>query len=854
MSAITNSTLPTGPALPWRFLQEYQPAAGVFDEMLAGPGSLRPQCEGFVRSVASMGPVEFAARRDNARRAIRENGVTYNVYGDPQGIDRPWELDMVPLIVSADEWSRLEEGLIQRTRLLNLILLDLHGPQRLLRSGLLPPSLALANPSFLRPCHGIRVPRDIYVHMHGVDLARSPDGQWVVLADRTQAPSGAGYALENRLVLLHSLPEAFRGVQIQRLASFFRAQRDTLSALAPNQDLPAKVVLLTPGPYNETYFEHAYLARYLGFTLVEGADLTVRDRRVFIKTLEGLQPVNVIFRRLDDSFCDPLELRGDSFLGVAGLVDAVRAGHVVVANALGSGVVETAALLPFLPALCRDLLGEDLRLPSAPTWWCGLPPDLSYVLEHLDGLVIKSAFPGKGQDPVFGRRLSGRERNEIAATIRARPEDFAAQAHVALSSAPVWHRHRLEPRSIVFRTYVTAAGDSFAVMPGGLTRVSSTEEVPIVSMQRGGKSKDTWVLADAPLSSVTLLAQSDPIRVEPATTELPSRVAENLFWLGRYVERAEHIVRLLRSFVSRLADQDTTDDPRQVSALLQVLVGLRVLPEELGADTLLRKIEEDTIDLFARQGPHTGLRTALNDVRRLASAVRDRLSVDTWRILNLLQQDMRLRQGRIQFEEVLVYLNGIITDLAAFSGMEMENMTRGHGWRFLNLGRRLERSLNLIGVLRGALAVSHAAAGGAARHAAPEGAAGNAAIVEPLLEIADSSMTYRRRYYALPQLAPALHLLLADDTNTRGLPFQLAAVSEHILRLPRDPRAPSPTREERLMARVRDTLAEVIISRAWSEDDCAPLDRLLGTLEDDLKEMSDAITYFYFSHAALRVS
>jgi uncharacterized circularly permuted ATP-grasp superfamily protein/uncharacterized alpha-E superfamily protein len=851
MSSITNAH---GPALPWRFLHEYQQFEGVFDEMLAGPGVLRPQCEAFVRSVESMGPLEFAVRRDNARRAIRENGVTYNVYGDPQGIDRPWELDMVPLIVSADEWSRLEEGLIQRTRLLNLILLDLHGPQRLLKNGLLPPSLALANPSFLRPCHGIPVPQGLYLHMHGVDLARSPDGQWVVLADRTQAPSGAGYALENRLVLQHSLPEAFRGDQIQRLASFFRAQRDTLSALPSNQDLPAKVVLLTPGPYNETYFEHAYLARYLGFTLVEGADLTVRDRRVFIKTLEGLQPVNVIFRRLDDSFCDPLELRGDSFLGVAGLVDAVRAGHVVVANALGAGVIETAAILPFLPALCRDLLGEELRLPSAPTWWCGRPSDLAYVIEHLGDLVIKSAFPSKEQDPVFGRRLSGRERNDLAATIRARPEDFAAQAHVALSSAPVWHRHRLEPRSIVFRTYVTATGDSFAVMPGGLTRVSSTPDVPIVSMQRGGKSKDTWVLADAPVGAVTLLAQADPIRVEPATTELPSRVAENLFWLGRNVERSEHIVRLLRSFVSRLADRDTTDDPRQVSALLHVLVSLRVLPEELGEDTLLRKIEEDTIDLFSRQGPHTGLRNALNEVRRLSSAVRDRLSIDTWRILNLLQQDMRLRQGRIQFEEVLVYLNGIITDLAAFSGMEMENMTRGHGWRFLNLGRRLERSLNLLGVLREALAGSHAAADGTGRHAASEGAAGNAAIVEPLLEIADSSMTYRRRYYALPRLAPALHLLLADDTNTRGLAFQLAAVSEHILRLPRDPRAPSPTREERLMARARDTLAEIILSRAWSDDDGVPLDGLLGTLEDDLKEMSDAITYFYFSHAELRVS
>lgn len=841
MSSITNGKSPTGPTLPWRFLQEYQPLDGVFDEMLAGPGTLRPHCEAFVRSLESMGPQELASRRDSARRAIRENGVTYNVYGDPQGIDRPWELDMVPLLVSADEWSRLEAGLIQRTRLLNSILLDLHGPQRLLRSGVLPPSLALANPAFLRPCHGIRVPRDIYLHMHGVDLARTPDGQWAVLADRTQAPSGAGYALENRIVLLHSLPEAFRSAHIHRLASFFRAQRDSLSALTPTQELPAKVVLLTPGPYNETYFEHAYLARYLGFTLVEGADLTVRDRRVFIKTLEGLQPVNVIFRRLDDSFCDPLELRGDSFLGVAGLVDAVRAGNVVVANALGSGVIETAAILPFLPVLCRELLGEELMLPSVPTWWCGEAPHLSYVLEHLQDLVVKPAFPSKGQEPVFGRRLTAREKQGLAAAIRAKPEAFVAQAHVELSSAPVWHRQSLEPRAVVLRTYVAAAGDSFTVMPGGLTRVSSTREVAIVSMQHGGRSKDTWVLSHGPVSAVSLLTPTDPIRLEPATTELPSRVAENLFWLGRYVERAEHVVRLLRSFIARLANQDTTDDPRQVAALLQVLVGLRVLPEELGQDTWLRKVEEDTRDLIARQSPHTGLRNALNEVRRLASVVRDRLSIDTWRILNLLQEDMRLRQGRIQFEELLVQLNRIITDLAAFSGMEMENMTRGHGWRFLNLGRRLERSVNLLAVLRGALDVVHTADG---------------AIVEPLLEIADSSMTYRRRYYAQPRLAPALHLLLADGTNTRGLAFQLGVISEHITRLPRDPRAPSPTREERLIAHARDTLsqAEAIVSEAWSDDYLETLDDLFGSMEGDLKAMSDAVTYFYFSHAELRVS
>jgi uncharacterized alpha-E superfamily protein len=511
-----------------------------------------------------------------------------------------------------------------------------------------------------------------------------------------------------------------------------------------------------------------------------------------------------------------------------------------VANALGSGAIETAAILPFLPDICRELLGEDLLLPSVATWWCGQPAPLSHVLAHLDDMVVKAAFPSRRSDPVFGRKLNDRERTGLADAIRARPEEFVAQAHVELSHAPVWHRHRLESRPIVFRTYVGAAGDSFAVMPGGLTRVSSTQDVPIVSMHRGGRSKDTWVLSSGPVTSVSLLTPTDPIRLEPATTELPSRVAEHLFWLGRHVERSEHIVRLLRSFISRLADQDTTDDPRQISALLEVLVGLGVLPEEFGQDTWLHKVEENTIALIASQGPHTGLRKALNEVRRLAGVVRDRLSIDTWRILGLLHQDVRLRQGRVQFEEVLVHLNRIVTDLAAFSGMEMENMTRGHGWRFLNLGRRLERSLNLIDLLRGALAVSHDREG---------------AIVEPLLEIADSSMTYRRRYYAQPRIAPALHLLLADETNSRGLAFQLAAVSEHILHLPRDPNAPSPTREERLVSHARASLGQVdIVSQPWSEDRIPVLDEVLGSIEQDLKGVSEAITYFYFSHAELRVS
>jgi uncharacterized circularly permuted ATP-grasp superfamily protein/uncharacterized alpha-E superfamily protein len=823
---------------PWRLLEGYEPVERVYDETIAADGQVRSHFDPLIRSLEALGRPELTSRWENAKRAIRTNGVTYNVYGDPEGVNRSWELDMMPLVISAAEWSHLERALIQRTRLLNLILADIYGPQRLLGQGLLPPAVVFANPAFLRPCHDVAVPRDLRLHLHGVDLARSPDGQWWVLADRTQAPSGAGYALENRIVISRSLPETFRDCQVQRLASFFRGQRDALMALAPHPGDQPKVVLLTPGPYNETYFEHAYLARYLGFTLVEGGDLTVRDRRVFIKTLDGLEPVDVIFRRLDDSFCDPLELSGDSSLGVAGLVEAARAGNVTIANALGSGVIETAAIMAFLPGLCRHLLDEELMLPSVATWWCGEPKELLYVLEHLDQLVAKRAFSPQNREPVFGRKLTEREKSALAAEMRARPNDFVGQDQVALSTAPVWLGDGLEPRPLVLRTYVAAAGPSYMVMPGGLTRVAGARDLPVVSMQRGGGSKDTWVLSDGPVSTVSLLLTPGVmVRHERRSIDLPSRVADNLFWLGRYAERAEHTMRLMRSTVARLTDQDTTEDATELGALLDVLVQLKLLPERFGQRMPIRDLEQDLLDLLFRQSPPAALRQTLIDLRRIASAVRDRLSVDTWQILNQLQEDFRLRQGRIRFDDVLGHLNRMITDLAAFSGMEMENMTRGHGWRFLDLGRRLERSVDLTSLVRSALS------------------AGPAAMLGPLLEVADSTMTYRRSYFATPQLAPVLDLLLMDSTNARALAFQLSALSDHVRQLPRDRKAPSPTREEELTVHAIATLGQAdvnALAQPGPEGTFPAVNELIDSTETDLRALSDAITRFYFSHAELR--
>ncbi|MGL4549878.1 MAG: circularly permuted type 2 ATP-grasp protein, partial [Gemmataceae bacterium] len=408
----------------------YAPPAGGFDEAFAPGGLARPHWHGLLRSLRGFGLPALKHRWAEARHLIRQNGVTYNVYGDPRGMARPWQLDPVPLVLSTAEADALEAGLTQRGRLLEALLRDLYGPQHTLTHGLLPPELVFENAAFLRPCHGSKPPGDRYLHLYAANVGRDPDGYFWVLGDRTQCPSGAGYALENRIVLSRMLPDVFRECQVQRLALFFRTLRDTLAAIAPHGRDNPRIVLLTPGPYNETYFEHAYLARYLGYPLVEGGDLTVRDNRVFLKVLGGLQPVDVIFRRLDDDFCDPLELRHDSFLGVPGLVQAARSGTVAVANALGSGLLETPALLAFLPGLCRHLLGEELRLPSAPTWWCGQPREMEHVLANLDDMVIKPARPSLRLEPTFAGELTRPRRDALAARIRAAPRDFIGQQRV----------------------------------------------------------------------------------------------------------------------------------------------------------------------------------------------------------------------------------------------------------------------------------------------------------------------------------------------------------------------------------------------------------------------------------------
>jgi uncharacterized circularly permuted ATP-grasp superfamily protein/uncharacterized alpha-E superfamily protein len=812
----------------------HSPAAGGWDELVDGEGKLRPQWETLAAELDRLGGAhELGRRGEHAQRLIRENGVTYNVYGDPRGLDRPWQLDTLPQVIGGAEWDRVAAGLAQRAHLLDLILADCYGSQRLLHDGLLPPAVLFAHPGFLRPCHELQVPGGRRLHLYAADLVRGPDGQWRVLADRAQAPSGAGYALENRIVLSRALPEIYRECRVRRLAAFFAATRDTLIRLAPRHRDNPRIVLLTPGPYNESYFEHAYLARYLGYTLVEGGDLTVRDDSVFLKTLGGLHPVDVILRRLDDDFCDPLELRNESTLGVAGLVQAARSGNVAIVNALGSGLAQNAALMPLLPGLCRHLLSEDLILPSVESWWCGGKDGLARTLDHLERLVIKPAFgPGRGE-PRFGRRLDAAQRAELRARIAARPYAFLAQEEMRFSSTPVWSSGGLQPRPMALRAFAVATSDAYAVMPGGLTRISADPTLPMVSMQRGGGSKDTWVLSDGPVEHISLLRPAGAaVELRRGGIDLPSRVADNLFWFGRYAERAEDCARLLRAAVLRLADDPGSFAGRELSGLVATLRQVGLLPADAPApespgeaeDLLLALLHDDVIDW--------GMPANLHRLHHAAFAVRDRLSNDTWRVVNHLDRELESRPPMAtRLGDALSLLNRLIANLAALAGMGMENTTRGPGWRFLDLGRRLERAMFTADLLRALLAVEDSESG-----------------LDLLLDIADSGLTYRSRYLTTLQPGAVLDLLLTDVTNPRSLAFQLQSIVDHVAHLPRELDRALPSAEERLALgidtklRLSDPLALAAAGNA------AGLADFLERLSEDMQLLSDSITRAYLSH------
>ena len=830
------------PSPAQRALRLARPAStGHYDELRADTGeTIAPHWAAFFGHLGHEGYADLNQRAAGLARQIRDNGVSYNVYADTSGPQRPWSLDLFPFIIDAAQWQQIEAGVLQRVHLLEGVMADVYGQQKLLKAGLLPPALVQGHPGYLRPMHGVQPVGGTHLHIVAFDLARGPDGHWWLVSQRTQAPSGLGYLLENRLSISRQFPQAFEGMRVQHLAATYRALVDNLKRMSP-AGADSHIALLTPGPYNETYFEHAYLARYLGLTLVEGHDLTVRDQKLYLKTLSGLQAVHGLLKRLDDEFLDPLELRADSTLGIPGLLQAIRAGNVLVANAPGSAFLESGALLGFLPALAQELLGEKLSLPALPTWWCGERSILEDVQQRLDQAVIKPTYPGAGGfEAVLGSKLSRSQLDQWSGRLLREGELHTVQDFLALSQTPTWQNDHIVPRPALLRVFAVADGpNSWRVLPGGLTRLAS-DSASMASMQRGGSSADTWVLtrAEDEVDRTTLLASP---HAHPAQTQrkrlVTSRAGENLYWLGRYTERAENNIRLARLTLDHLNGQDTCSP-----ALLSWLSDMAqqnslVLPGVPSALQARRVFERSLIASLGSTELATSVGYNLRALKLAAAAVRERLSQEHWNVITRAEAEFTQRCKRLTTPgdyaavEALRVLEATSSELAAITGAQTDRMTRDDGWRLLSIGRHIERLCFLAPALGSSFET---------------GAVHDNGGFEALIALFDSTITFHAQYQLSHEIAPLLDLLVLDQDNPRSLRWVSQTLRGRLARLSGSGPVAS------------DSLAQLLPDpEGWSLDTLCSTDaeghhgalaELLARNTRGAWRISDEISLRYFTH------
>jgi uncharacterized circularly permuted ATP-grasp superfamily protein/uncharacterized alpha-E superfamily protein len=813
---------------------------GVWDELRLSAHVARPVWQRFAQWLpAPEGgadlPSDLDRRVSQVRQQLRQDGVTHNVFDDSGVASRPWSLELLPQLIEPSDWAQIERGVIQRAALLEAMMADLYGPQRLLHEGLLPPALLLRHPGYLRPMHGVVPPGGLHLHIVAFDLARAPNGQWCVLSQRTQGPSGLGYVLHNRLTISRQFPDAFRELRVQHIASSYRRLLDTVDAMAREtaRGQTPRVVLLTPGRYSETYFEHAYLARYLGVPLVEGGDLTVRNERLFLKTVEGLEPVHGVLRRLDDDWCDPLELRPDSALGVPGLLQAARAGTVVMANALGSAFLESPAVLGFLPGISQALRGESLALPAAPSWWCGEAAAWSDVRHRLEGKVLRTTFPTGGRTSLIQRPSPG--------AMQSDPDAWTVQEWVRYSRAPIWSEGLVTLRPSLVRVYVIGDGDGrWHVLPGGMTRVARREESS-VSMQRGGTSLDTWVLTDGPVDTFSMLPQRLSVDdIGAHRRPVSSRMGENLFWLGRYTERTEQMVRLVRTTLNMIDGDREVSEPL-LNALSALCVKRGLTPE--GVPTLVQAphvFERALLKALADAKGSASVAFSLAALQRSSQALRERLSSEQSGLIRDMDEGFAAALntaagGMPSVLQVLPQLDHLALRLAAVTGAQTDRMTRDHGWRFLTVGRLLER---LSGISSLSTAFIDA------------GALQQAAGFDLLLELFDSAITFRARYQRSEDLLALTDLLVLDNTNPRSFAGVLRRLRTELRKLPG-----SDEQHEELLARLPAEGPGLTLEALRDVDDAGILLEL-GQVSDRLGEAAGSLAdeignrYFTLAHGA----
>ena len=824
----------------------YQAPDSVFDELIDESGRVRAHWIEAMRGLSLLDAAGLEGRRLQAHALLHEHGVTFNAFGNSPSPSRPWKLDILPFVLNVAEWRELSRGIAQRARLLDLIARDLYGARELLRTGLIPPAVVYSHPCYQQAFRHLisENGQTPMLHLYGIELARSVDGRWWTMADRSDRTYGIGYALENRVVQSRSMPNLIRSCRVERLAPFFMRLQETLSGLATRATEYPHIVLLSDGPASPVYFEDQYLARYLGYTLVECGDLAVRNDCVALKTLDGLLPVDVILGRIPEHTIDPLELGDSSPNGVPGLLQAVRRRNVALVNTPGTGLFESPVFMPFLRDLCRELLGEDLRIPSIATWWCRDDDAREFVLANLQDLVVKPAFRYSGSDEIVVSDLDSTERNRLRDDILARPSDYVAQEKMQRSAAPAWTGHEIHACHVGLRTFAVSCDDSFQVMPGALVRSASDSGPMELSISGGEGSKDAWVISDQPVRSVSLLPSPDtPIAIRRSTSQLPSRAADNLFWLGRHIDRAETSARLLRAIAERLAGEGGSANTPEIPALLRVLTAENRIPERFVTDdfTQLRPEADELLTAAVfDENESNSLRGTITKLAWLASTVRDLISNDTWRTILRIDESFHLRVEATEtpLADSLDRLDSVIVELAACSGLISDGMVRGPAWRFLDMGRRMERCFCTIGLLRHSVI---------RERQLPQ----TRPILDALLDVADCRSMYRARYLSGARLVAVVDLIVTDETNPRSIGHQLTVLSNHIDALPRDGHTPTLTVPQKLIRSAVHEMRMADLDKLCLSTDTGfdNMDRFLNSISAIVSALSDHLTRRYLVHS-----
>lgn len=836
-------------------LQQYIPVLNSYNEIAAANGQVRSDWQTFFSSLEHLGPKEIQTRSLDILRLLKENGVAYNIYNDPSGQSRPWELDTIPQIIANDDWEKINAGLIQRAELFNLLLKDIYGPQTLIKEGILPQEIIYMHPGFIRSCVNIKLPADQHLVVYAADMARGSDGRLWVISDRTQAPSGYGYALENRFAMSSVLPELFSNLQVSKLSPFFDSLQQALTRIAPHKKDDPRVVILTPGPDNETYFEHAYLAAYLGLTLIQGNDLMVKDNHVWLKTIDGLEKVDVILRRLDDVFCDPLELKPDSLLGVPGLLQVVRKGNVAIANPLGSSIIENAGLVPFLPSIAKHFFGTDLLTPSIATWWCGQPKEMHYVIDNIKHLVIRRIYRNVAgtRSAIDGASLTPDKMDELVREIKANPFLFTGQEKIHFSSTPSWVNGKIQTGHSLIRSFLVSHENSYVAMPGGLIRTSYAANDFIISNQSGDISKDTWVLSsdDDYIQPVKLQLKTDSIQNLQPKRSLPSHTAESLFWVGRNTERVINNARLQRTVMQYILQNTNTLKKYDTTAkenLLQAVTRCTYTYPGFSPDS----DDEKNIEIFSDPWPELAdilfneqrsgsLSYNLSMLKRSVYSVRNFWSTDTWRVLRQVEEnwDDAKQNEQIDHLGMINAIDTLNTYMFAFLGMNRESVRREQGWNILDLGRKLEQSLYIISLLINIFQQKQQ------EQVEYE-------LLESVLIATQSRITYRYTYRDHLQLPLVLELLMLDMNYPKSLAYLVHKIKRHITHLPKTGSHQTLSEQERLITEA-DTLLRLASSVTLSQHDkdtgaYSTLQHFSGKLYGLLSETGLLVSKTYFKH------